>query len=314
MSSNNNTGHNLNIHMYTLDDLLGLFDLTTRISLEDLKRAKKKVLMLHPDKSKLSSEYFLFYKKAFDVVVQFYEDQNRQNQPITEETTNYSPVNTNSWNKSTSKQINKVIGDMSKEQFQEKFNQLFEKNMQKEIKTDVNDWFSNNDPLYQIDENVGKDMGKGMSKSMDKALQQIKQQSNSLNVYRGVQTLSSASKSGNLYDDQDQDHDSYISSDPFSKLKYDDLRKVHKDQTVFAVSESDYDNMPKYGSVDQLNRARGQQILTPLEKADAQKILNDQENQYRQNIMKKEYLAKLETMKYGEKNKTVLSTFLQLTL
>ena len=63
-TNNNNTGHNLNIHMYTLDDLLGLFDLTTRISLEDLKRAKKKVLMLHPDKSKLSSEYFLFYKKA----------------------------------------------------------------------------------------------------------------------------------------------------------------------------------------------------------------------------------------------------------
>ena len=127
-----------------------------------------------------------------------------------------------------------------------------------------------------------------------------------------MQTLSSSSRSGNLYDD-DQDSCEYVSSDPFSKLKYDDLRKVHKDQTVFAVSESDFDNMPKYGSVDQLNRARGQQILTPLEKADAQKILNDQENQHRQQIMKKEYLAKLETMKYGEKNKTILSTFLQLT-
>jgi len=296
--------HNLNIHMYTFDDILGLFDLTNQISLEDLKSAKKKVLMLHPDKSKLDSSYFLFYKKAFDIIVQFYESQNKQNQKITEETTNYSHLDTNSWNKSTSKQINKVIGDMSKEQFQEKFNTLFEKNMQKEIKTDVNEWFSKNDPLYQIDENACKNMGK--------ALQQIKQQSNSLNIYRGVQTLSSSSRSGNLYDD-DQDSGEYVSSDPFSKLKYDDLRKVHKDQTVFAVSESDFDNMPKYGSVDQLNRARGQQILTPLEKMDAQKILNDQENQYRQQIMKKEYLAKLETMKYSEKNKNVLSTFLQLT-
>ena len=304
MASDNHTNHNLNIHMYTFDDILGLFDLTNQISLEDLKRAKKKVLMLHPDKSKLDSSYFLFYKKAFDVIVQFYESQNKQNQSMTEETTNYSPIDTNSWNKSTSKQINKVIGDMSKEQFREKFNTLFEKNMQKEIKTDVNDWFSKNDPLYQMDEITGKDMAK--------ALTQIKQQSNSLNVYRGVQTLSSSSRSGNLYDD-DQDSGEYVSSDPFSKLKYDDLRKVHKDQTVFAVSESDFDNMPKYGSVDQLNRARGQQILTPLEKADAQKILNDQENQHRQQIMKKEYLAKLETMKYGEKNKTILSTFLQLT-
>ena len=42
--------HNLHIHMYTLQEILGLFDLTYTITIEDLKRAKKKVLMLHPDK------------------------------------------------------------------------------------------------------------------------------------------------------------------------------------------------------------------------------------------------------------------------
>ena len=36
------------------------------MTLEQLKVAKKKVLMIHPDKSKLPAEYFLFYKKAFD--------------------------------------------------------------------------------------------------------------------------------------------------------------------------------------------------------------------------------------------------------
>ena len=53
--------HNLNIHMYSLEDLLGLFGLTYNISQADLKRAKKVVLMTHPDKSKLDSKYFLFY-------------------------------------------------------------------------------------------------------------------------------------------------------------------------------------------------------------------------------------------------------------
>ena len=51
--------HNLNIHMYSLEDLLGLFDLTYNISQEDLKRAKKVVLRTHPDKSKLDSKYLL---------------------------------------------------------------------------------------------------------------------------------------------------------------------------------------------------------------------------------------------------------------
>ena len=301
------TNHNLNIHMYTFDEILTLFDLTAKISMEDLKRAKKKVLMMHPDKSHLGSEYFLFYKKAFELVVEFYDNQNKQNQEITEETTNYSALDTNSWNKSTTKQINKAIGEMPKEQFREKFNQLFEKNMQKEIKPDVNDWFSNNDPLYQIDENAGKNMDKNMNRSMI----QIKQQSNSINAYRGVQTLSSSSRSGNLYDD-DQDSGEYVSCDPFSKLKYDDLRKVHKDQTVFAVSESDFDKVEKYGSVDHLNRARGNQILTPLDKMDAQRMLDSQESKMKEHIMKKEHLAKLETMKYQEKNKIIMSTFLQL--
>ena len=298
MQSTTTQSHNLNIHMYTLDDILALFDLTHTITLDDLKRAKKKVLMLHPDKSRLGSEYFLFYKKAFDLVVQFSDNQNKQNQQVSEENTQYSindPKHTS---------INKVISNMPKEKFQEKFNQLFEKNMQKEAKPNVNDWFSHNDPLYQMDENAGKNMGK--------ALEQIKQQSNSMNVYRGVQTLSSGPRNGNLYDDDASDMSEYVSSDPFSKLKYDDLRKVHKDQTVFAVSEQDFDKIQKYGSVDQLNQARGHQNLTPLDKVEAQRILEGQENQLKQQIWKKEHLAKLETMKYQEKNKSVMSAFMFL--
>ena len=46
-----NKAHNLDIHMYSLHDLLNLFELDYNINTEDLKRAKKKVLMTHPDKS-----------------------------------------------------------------------------------------------------------------------------------------------------------------------------------------------------------------------------------------------------------------------
>ena len=45
----NNT-HNLDINMYKLDDLLGLFNLSYDISIEDLKRARKIVMKTHQDK------------------------------------------------------------------------------------------------------------------------------------------------------------------------------------------------------------------------------------------------------------------------
>jgi hypothetical protein len=79
--------HNLRIQDYTLDELLGLFDLTSRtITLEQVKTAKKRVLMLHPDKSRLGPEYFLFYKQALEILVQIYEQQNKQNQNRTKTT------------------------------------------------------------------------------------------------------------------------------------------------------------------------------------------------------------------------------------
>ena len=76
-------GHNLDIAMYSLQELLHLFNIHTyEISREQILAAKKKVLMTHPDKSKLPSEYFIFYKKAFEVVLNFYNENNKQNDEV----------------------------------------------------------------------------------------------------------------------------------------------------------------------------------------------------------------------------------------
>ena len=75
--------HNLDIQSYSYYDIMELFDLSPdNVSLEDLKRAKKRVLMLHPDKSKLPKEYFLFYKKAFDVVLSMYSNVKKVSQKV----------------------------------------------------------------------------------------------------------------------------------------------------------------------------------------------------------------------------------------
>jgi len=296
--------HNLNINTYKLDDLLELFHLSYNLSLDDLKRAKKIVLMTHPDKSKLGPEYFLFYKKAFDVVVQFYENQHKQNQVVPTEDPKYEPINASNINKSAVKKVTSVINEMSPSEFNSKFNQLFDANMSSKPNAERNSWFTKDEPSYHVDGDVNK---QNMGIMFDKMKQQ--QNSTILSRYRGVENLNSGSGS-NLYDEDD--NDDYVQCDPFSKLKFDDLRKVHKDQTVLAVSEKDINNVQLYSSIDQYNRVRGQQTLTPLEKSEAERLLSTQEQQFKQRIMQKEYQSNLRTMEYEQKNKTVLSSFLQL--
>ena len=295
--------YNLDIHMYSLQELLGLFDLNYSITLEEMKRAKKKVLMTHPDKSKLPPEYFLFYKKAFDIVVKFYENQNKQNQPVTTEKRVYDTGHPSA-DKATINAVSKNIQSMDKRKFNATFNELFDKNMVTKTNPDRNQWFTNETATYETTEKVS-------TQNMGQVFDKIKDTQRGMVKYRGVENLYMNSDFGkSIYDDENDDI--YVSSDPFSKLKFDDLRKVHKDQTVFGVSEKDIHNVQQYSSVDHMMRERGKQMLTPLEKQESERILAQQNQQYREQMMHKEYADKLKTMQYEEKNKNVLATFLRI--
>lgn len=297
--------HNLNIHMYKLNELLDLFGLSYDISIDDLKRAKKVVLMTHPDKSKLGPEYFLFYKKAFDIIVAFYENQTKQNRPVPKEEVKYEQVNVTGLDKTSSKRIVNTINEMSTGDFQRRFNELFEENMAHKPDPSKNEWFTKDEAAFRAPENVN-------SKNMGQVFERFKQETSGavLAKYRGVENLGGSSGTG-FYDDDDAD-DKYVTCDPFSKLKFDDLRKVHKEQTIFAVSERDIEKVPVYSSVDHYNRERSKQMSGPLEKEEAERMLSEQERQYRELMMKKEHAAKLRSMEYEQKNKSVLANFLRL--
>ena len=53
----------LNIDNYSLEDLLSLFKIDSIDSVENLSHAKSIALKMHPDKSGLDKEYFLFFSK-----------------------------------------------------------------------------------------------------------------------------------------------------------------------------------------------------------------------------------------------------------
>lgn len=312
--------HNLHIESYSFDELLDLFDIRSYdFTIDDLKRAKKKVLMLHPDKSKLGPEYFLFYKKALEMIVQFYDQQNRQSQVIDENTTKYiADTKETKQNKSVEKQIQHTISKMDQQEFQDQFNTLFEKNQMAERPDPrKNEWFTSEDPAIQNIESLGRNVN---AKNMTAVFDSMKQQQSGVVRYRGVQEMVLNNGVGQLYDQEngDGDHDDghgdvYVSSDPFSKLKFDDLRKVHKDQTVFSVSESDFQKVPKYSSVDEFQRTRDATAqLTPLEKAEAQRILDQQQRILKEQMLKREYAAKIKSQEYEKKNQSILATFLRL--
>lgn len=297
--------HNLNIHMYSFNEILNLFEVSYDLSIEDLKRAKKQVLMTHPDKSKLPPEYFLFYKSAFDIVYNHYVNNNKQNQEFGPDSINYKKIYKNTIDNPEERQIKKSISEIKPENFQKLFNESFEKNMAKSV-VDRNEWFKQDDPLYNINSNVTKG-------NMGAELDKIKEKNRDIVKYTGVQNM--VSRGGyNLYDDVDDNTNGgeYISSDPFSKLKFDDLRKVHKDQTVFAVSERDYKNVTQYKNLDEYNRARGKVDLTPMEKTHAQQMLEQQEKMHRERMAQKHHQSVLNSTQNLEKSKNVLAQFLQL--
>jgi hypothetical protein len=63
----------LNIDSYNLHELLSLFKLNEGFTSEELKSAKRIVYATHPDKSGLDKKYFLFFSKAYRLLVQVNE-------------------------------------------------------------------------------------------------------------------------------------------------------------------------------------------------------------------------------------------------
>jgi len=292
--------HNLDIHMYKFNEILEIFGLSTSITVEDLKRAKMIVLKTHPDKSGLSPDYFLFYKKAFDMVVEYYNENQKTTKIVPQTNPDYVPLSVS--NKSIEKQVNTAVGKMDKQEFQTKFNQLFEENMQTTT-NNKNEWFTKEEPVYDVPK-------ANSAAGIGRAIDQIKRTTNAITRYQGVEDLVIRSTGTSLYEDEDDG--SYVSCDPFSKLKFDDLRKVHKDQTIFAVQESDIKNRVQYKSQDELKTARNTDSLTPLEKEKAERILREREQVKREQMLAKQHQSNLRTMEYEKKNQSVLSSFLRL--
>lgn len=296
--------HNLDINTYSLDEIFGLFDLNYNLTEDSMRAAKKKVLMIHPDKSRLPANYFLFYKQAYEIVLNIYKQKSKFNDNAKGAPQQYTPdveQHTSIGNNGAPP----ADANISKKFSNTKFNELYDQNMVRKTDTSRFDWFRRDEPV--MDDFSKRQVN---PKNMGSELEAIKQKQSALQVYKGVQEMQSGG--GTSYFEDDEESNEYVACDVFSKLKFDDLRKVHKDQTVFAVSEADFNKRPQYKTVDQFVRERDAGGSAPLSKAEAAGLLERQQKEKEQLIMNKQHRDYMLQKEYEEKQKSVRAAFLQL--
>ena len=226
----------LNLENYDLSDLLNLFKLNYNFQKEDLKQAKRMVLMTHPDKSKLPKEYFLFFSKAYKIIYSIYEFRSRGDK---NRSTEYS-IDKDEENE---KLIKKIVKNPN---FNKIFNELFEKNrmIDESVEKGYGDWLKSEEDIDNRSTTL-TDMHTNFNNKKAEIRAIIERKDIEETGVRG-------GREG--YSDLVGDIPENYSSGLFSKLTYEDVRKAHVESVVPVTEE---DMRSDYKNVQALRNQRG---------------------------------------------------------
>jgi hypothetical protein len=259
----------LDIEKYDLVDLLKLFKLDYDFDREDLKRAKKIALMTHPDKSGLDKKYFIFFSAAYKAVYEIYQFRHK----IKHQSSEYTQLENN---RPEHKIFLKYIED--KKNFSKWFNKMFDETVIKDeySNSGYGDWMTSNDDI---------DNHTTTMENMANTFEKKKSELRAIIPHNDFREITAS----NLCDLTNSRPDSY-SSDMFSKLQFEDLKKAHT-ETVVPVSMEDYKNKKKYRNVNELHQERTiqskqafpsyEQHQTFLEEQQRSQSVNDTERAYK---------------------------------
>ena len=241
----------LDIEKYDLDDILKLFKLERNFDEKDLKHAKKIVLLTHPDKSGLHSDYFRFYSNAYKIIFEIWEFKNKS-----EKSKNANDMFDMSESQKTV--LDKTIKTKkSSKKFNEWFNTEFDKMnvINDEDETGYGNWLKSDNDI-SLSNNADE---------LDKKKRQLRE--NELMVYKNVNEMCFNIGASNLSGDAPETY----SSDVFSNLKYEDLHRAHT-ETVIPVTIDDFYKIKKFNSVDEYKRHRSE-VLPVLSDIQANEYL-----------------------------------------
>ena len=249
----------LDISNYSLEDILKLFDINYDYNANTLRNVKKRVLMLHPDKSKLDKEYFLFFSKAYDVLVKILEFRSQQKRSQ-EVNINYEALDSCEENEEI---INKI---KKHKNFNKIFNKLFEEMKINDEEDGYGSWLKSNEDIEEDKEYNNESLEEKKKILRNNSIIEY----GVIKEYNNFDKMRSKSKSNGFYEGNN-----ILNSR--SNLNYDDLKQAHT-ETLIPVIEEDFRNVKKYNNLEHLKQERNNQILTPLSKKEGISLLNKREN------------------------------------
>lgn len=242
---NNVDDTDLNIENYSLEDILRLFRIPVNFTKEELKNAKRIVLMTHPDKSQKPQEVFLFFCAAYKILHQVYTFRARSDGTCATRT----EYNAQDIEDSLIVSPNVVKQFTKAKNFNSKFNKLWEKH-KVEVYGDEEGY-----GMWMKEEN---DETNTLSRSMDEVNNKVRERKEHL---RALVVKNDISASGSL---GAYGHSSLVRENPgcfeapvFGGLQYDDVRRAYT-ESVVPVTEEDYVAHKKFSNIDELQRFRGQ--------------------------------------------------------
>jgi hypothetical protein len=284
----------MNINNYNLTELLNLFNLEYNFSIDDLKREKKRVLMTHPDKSNLPKEYFLFFSSAYKVILSIYEFRNKSLKS--------APLQKPSYIIEKEEEEKELLMDKIKSQpnFNKVFNELFEKHniKGKDEECGYGDWLKSNEDI---------DLRSTTMATMNQTFETKKKEIQAIIPIRELEEMNITFGS-NLTDEKPE----YYSSDLFSSLKYEDVKKAHI-ESVIPVTQEDYLQRPKFKNVDELLRDQNYNNTKPLSLDQSKAYLNNINNMQSKNDVNRAFNLAKQDENIKKANKDFMSNFLKLT-
>jgi hypothetical protein len=255
----------LNIANYSLSDLLKLFKLDHGLNEEGMKQAKRQVLMMHPDKSNLNKEYFLFFSSAYKLLYKVYEFHKRH----TEDTSlnrYYTSVDMDEHQ--PQRALWKELSQQ--EDFNDVFNEMFDKLMLTESKNNgYGDWLKAREDFVEAK----------TVEEMNTYIGEKKKMLSSIVVFNEITDMNARTGGSMLIDEEDNNN---YQSCVFSMLPYDDLKHAYT-ESVVPVTEEVYLKRTKYTGVDHLQRTRQKELEESIVETNHHDRLQEQrakENRY----------------------------------
>ena len=259
----------LNIDNYSLKELYNLFKINSPMLNDDImKDSKKMVLMVHPDKSRLESKYFLFYSAAYKRLYSIYEFQNKS----TKKNVMLEDHNPDENNRLLDNMFQQNTKLKDTKNFNSWFNQQFDKRKVGDMnETGYGDWLKSDEGLY--------DVGHVTKANMAQEFEKQKKQIQTLTVYSGVTDMYASTFGGTLLGKQDN----------YTADGYTDLRQAYV-ESVIPVTQDDFNSRTKYRNIEELNHSRTND--KPLNKdASMKQLYEQQQKQEKESVATAYYYA-----------------------